>query len=580
MFSKKLNIDVLEHQAPHIDNITKVLMDELYGVIDVSTMGNGKTYTTTYIAHQLNLPMVVICPSRIVTVWENMRKIGAVIHSIHSYETMRNAGKSFPYLIKDNNKKYHTTDEWNKLVDKGIMLVFDESHRIKNPTANQTQAAIKLVLSITGGQSKSRYMFLSATPYDTEKHIEQSYKALGYTSAEHLTDYNIGTKERNNKGIIDVVNNALNFNDNETENVLNMFEPISNSIKAATVNKIAYELFIRVYKKKLIYSMISPNLDKDVGTLYGNMTELEYARYKMAVNNLSEVVLFNEDTGDVGTSKSKDKLARLSLATRDLEHVKAGIFARQTANILNSNPNAKVIIAVTYNSTIPMIMDRLLELVDIRPLIINGEPQHKKYVEESKRVFQEFNNHYRLLIINIASGAEGISLHDMEGSFPRTMLISPSYSIYKLHQASGRIVRVGAKSVGTVRIIYGKSCHDSDVDVKEQRIADALTRKTKVMASLLDQAVKDGVKFPGEYEPIVDPEQDLNVRNEVYPNDKGFNRLDLEVVNGCLSGQFVCLTQNGDNDPKVFYTGDNVPSQNYVEEEDFTYGDDEYVDEE
>ena len=579
MFARGLNIEVHPHQEPHINNITKVLTDELYGVIDVSTMGNGKTFTTTYIAHQLNLPMVVICPAKIVTVWEKMKELGAVIKSIHSYETMRNASKSFPYLNKGSDKDFYVTDEWLKMVDKGVLLVFDESHRIKNSTAIQTQAAIQLVLSITGRECKSRYMFLSATPYDTEKHIEQSFKALGYTSAKLLSDYNIGTKERDNRGILDVINNAMRFDEHETERVLENFEPISQTTKTGVINSIAYELFIRVFKKRIIYSMVSPNLDKDVGTLYGNMTELEYARYRMAIKHLSEVVLFDDQSGTVGTNKSKDKLAQLSIASRDLEHVKAGIFAREAASILNSNPNAKVIIAVSYNTTIPMIMDRFQVLANDRPLIINGEPIYKRHVEETKRVFQEFNNQYRLLIVNVASGAEGISLHDLDGSFPRTMLISPSYSISKLHQASGRIVRVGAKSVGTVRVIYGKYCMDSDIDVKEQRIADALTRKTKVMTSFLDQAVKDGVKFPGEYTPIIDPKQELYIQSEYYPLDKGLNIINLEDAYKCISGEYICISNNGDKDPNLYTSGSYIPPTNFTQEEG-GIGEEEYVEEE
>lgn len=577
MFSSQLDIEVLPHQEAHIANIKNALYDKVYGVIDTSTMGNGKTYTTTKIAFDLNLPMVIICPASIVTVWEGMKRLGAKILSIHSYGVMSKAGKAFPYLNKVD-KMYLMTEVWEEWVNKGVMLVFDESHRIKNKEALQTEAATTLVSPITLG-TKSRYMFLSATPYDAEKFITGSFRTLGYTRAKTLSDYDFVTKIRDNTGILDVVRNAMKLDPDITQDVLDEYPPISESIKTPTANSIANALFLRVYKKHIIFSMITPNLEKDVGTLYANMTELEYARYRLAVKNLSDVVLFNEETGEVGSNSGKDKLAQLSIATRDIEHVKVGVFAREAASILNDNPNAKVIIAVTYNTTIPMILDRLKDITNVQALIINGEPQYKRYVEEIKRVFQQHDNTYRLLIVNIASGAEGISLHDTDGRFPRTLLLSPSYSILKLHQASGRIVRVGSKSVGTVRMIYGKYYLDTDIDIKEQRIADALTRKTNVMKTILIKDNNDSVKYPGEYIPIVEPPKEIILPTEYYNTDKGLNLLDLSQVNSCLNGTLVCISQNGDNPPKLYNVGQQVQRQVYSLEENFSYGDDDYDEE-
>lgn len=583
MFSTPLNIEVYPHQEIHIKNIKEALYDKVYGVIDTSIMGNGKTYTTTKIAFDLNLPMVVICPPGIVTVWENMRKLGAKILSILSYNVMSKAGKSFPYLRKIDKTDttpvtYAPTQDWMNLVNKGVMLVFDESHRIKNRDSLQTEAAAMLVRPITLG-TQSRYMFLSATPYDADKFITSSFRTLGYTRARILSDYSLSTKLRDNTGILDVVRNGMKMDPNETDNVLDQFPTISDHIRTATVNAIANELFERVYKKHIIFSMISPVFDKDVGTLFANMTELEYARYKLAVKNLSEVVLFNEETGEVGNNSGKDKLAQLSIATRDLEHVKVGVFAREAASILNANPNAKVIIAVTYNTSIPMILDRLRTLTDARALIINGEPQYKRYVEQSKAAFNEHNNTFRLLIVNIASGAEGISLHDTDGNFPRTMLLSPNYSILKLHQASGRIVRVGAKSKGTVRIIYGKSSTDPDIDVKEQRIADALARKSNVMKKITIKGINDDVKFPGEYVPIIEPPHTIVLDTEYYDTDVGLNLLSLEQVNGCLNGSLVCISQSGTTPPKLYNIGQPIQPQTYVLEENFSYADEDYEEE-
>ena len=60
----------------------------------------------------------------------------------------------------------------------------------------------------------------------------------------------------------------------------------------------------------------------------------------------------------------------------------------------------------------------------------------------------------RVLVLNIAAGGEGISLHDQDGQYPRVGLLSIPESSTHLIQALGRNDRVGAKSVGLNRILF------------------------------------------------------------------------------------------------------------------------------
>jgi superfamily II DNA or RNA helicase len=61
---------------------------------------------------------------------------------------------------------------------------------------------------------------------------------------------------------------------------------------------------------------------------------------------------------------------------------------------------------------------------------------------------------FDVLVLNIAAGGEGISLHDATGNKPRVCLLSPPESATVLVQALGRVDRVGAKSVALNRVLF------------------------------------------------------------------------------------------------------------------------------
>lgn len=129
--------------------------------------------------------------------------------------------------------------------------------------------------------------------------------------------------------------------------------------------------------------------------------------------------------------------------------------------------------------------------------------------------------------------------------------MNPGYSIQQLHQASGRTARSEAKSKATVRMVYGKlcNCDTEDLILKEQRILDALTRKNKTYKSYLDQAVKDGIKFPGEYDVMLDEIQPDMMDDEYYFNtDAGINKLTLQETKDILAGTKAYIPKKG-SDP-------------------------------
>jgi superfamily II DNA or RNA helicase len=69
----------------------------------------------------------------------------------------------------------------------------------------------------------------------------------------------------------------------------------------------------------------------------------------------------------------------------------------------------------------------------------------------------------RVILVNIQSGGAGLSLHDINGKYPRLALISPTWSAVYMRQATGRVWRENAKSKSIQKIVFVAGTVEEDV---------------------------------------------------------------------------------------------------------------------
>jgi superfamily II DNA or RNA helicase len=69
----------------------------------------------------------------------------------------------------------------------------------------------------------------------------------------------------------------------------------------------------------------------------------------------------------------------------------------------------------------------------------------------------------RVILVNIQSGGAGLSLHDINGKYPRLALISPTWSAVSMRQATGRVWRENAKSKSIQKIVFVAGTVEEDV---------------------------------------------------------------------------------------------------------------------
>jgi len=369
------------------------------------------------------------------------------------------------------------------LVEQGVMLICDEIHNIKN-NSDQYKACTALMKPIISGGGRSRFGLLSGTPIDKEEQAVNLMRLIGYIRAHRLHNYDRVNQTIVLEGAQELIDACRFINADETNRVLAQIPATKK-----TMSHLIYTLYIRVVKTSISGGMVRPEPDEqlyDVKNGFYNMTVRRGQQLHEAVNALIRATNFDERTGTVDWRGGN--IGAVTPALVQGENAKVDDMARVTTQILMNDPRAKVIISVNYTSTID---DLKTLLVFYHPLALYGETPAKK----RGALISDFNDNpaRRVLIMNTAVGAFGISLYSPAPNSPRYMLISPSYHLLQLTQAAARINGPGMISPATVRMFYGR-------DEREAKILDALARKTVVLKGTLEDAVINTLTLPGDYQ--------------------------------------------------------------------------------
>lgn len=495
-------LKLLGHQEEHFKRICDILMEE-FGYLDTSPVRTGKTYIVLNIAKVFKLSLVIICPLTTVPMWQKLCKLYNInLSNIITYQSLRGNSsiKLTNGLLELNEGKYKATEYFIELVKKGILLVFDESHYLKNPTA-QLQSAHCLAKTVVELNCGSRIGLLSATPCDKKEHSESLLKMLGIINNDKLYNYDNNLKTYELLGIQEVIDKSNIIDNIKTNEIIN---PII--IDKKTVHQVCYDLYRHVIKNRVSSSMIindnnNENIikipEKNIKNGYYNLSECSTGLVMKGMNLLVKATRYRGDNQsiDIKPGSWGDITNGLML----IEEGKIEIMIRLTKNILKNNNNAKVILYCNFISNMKFLYSNLSEY---NPLLMYGQTK-SNWRDDIINKFQKPSNEFRLLISNPKVGGLGISLDDRHGDFPRYMFIIPSHDFTNLHQATGRIhCGTETKSDSTIRFIYSK------LFKQETSILNNLFKKAITTRNILYN--DKGLIFPGEYENYIEPDDNNN----------------------------------------------------------------------
>ena len=399
--------------------------------LDTSSVGTGKTVVAAHLALDWDGPVAVICPKAVIPSWEReLKEHGVEPCFVLNYEKIRNGRTQW---MSKKGKKIMT---WN-LPPKTLVLI-DEIHACKSPFTQNAQMLISLV------QQGYRVHGMSATAAEDPTEM----RALGFMLGLHnlnKDDSWFSWMKRNG-----CVKNDWNQWVCVRKNTL---PAIKEKMYSSNVKKLTVKDFPDSFKHNRVF--VKP---------------IQFTSYKEIIKAYDELGI---------TPEIIDKLLE-DHTVEDSEHVLVNLLrARQLAEAMKVPDLAdmaeelrlegnSVVLFVNFSDTVDALCARL------DCLKIDGR-QTASERQDAIDSFQE--DKVEVLVVNIAAGGTGISLHDVNGVRPRVSLISPTFSAKHYLQCLGRIHRNGAKSDAVQQIIVA-------ADSIEEHVVKAINKKIQNMEML------------------------------------------------------------------------------------------------
>lgn len=494
LLSKSINTTIkglfpylLPHQTYHhlrvITNLSK-----LDRCIDTSNMGLGKTYSAVSVYMTLKFTKLIVFGPPLV--YESWLKALAFFNyknvdnffEFHPYTDFRAKNKPFIDVVKEIGEDVYSLNQtWKDLIKtQKVFLIFDESHNLKNASAQSKMCAM---LSRSAIRSpKSKVLFLSATPFDKKQHSVNVCRLLDIIGDEELANANFGNYQINSYG------DLIHFCDTHKISINN---------EDRFINKDAAKHLYNIWSKNLV-TCLSVEMRIPKNQLYNVKLYCYNTFYIVSSEILNEinkgVIQINKVLATFHISGG-NILASVNLGLKTIESAKVSLFNRIIRTVLYESTTSKVIVMMNFIEPIEELK-KLLE--DYNPLVFVGDTPKKKRKEYIKQ-FQLPNNTHRLIIANLSILSEGVSLDDLDGGFPRTMFISPSYYFIRQQQATHRIFRSLTRSDANVNFVYVKDCE------KEIDLLKKLQSKSSIVKDNLEH--KGQSHMIGDYPKIIEGDE-------------------------------------------------------------------------
>jgi hypothetical protein len=538
--SSAQEIKLYPNQVDHFNRVYNIISNQK-GYIDLSPTGSGKTIIVAKLCQSIsdgqggNMMPLVVCKASLVGMWvQTFTKYGIKYLDVISYEKFRGRkgdAPSNPWLTRTDEihqgpkgrvttKTYFTPKQ--PLIalrdgDKPFLVVIDESQSVKNAGAAQTKAVNALLKAVDESQY-GRFALISASPLDKEKQVINTLKLIGILRSQKLYVKPRG-EEIKLTGLQEIIDVCRRLSLSKTQQVLSEYKQLDSK---EVIYSVAFRLFNEVIKPTMASKMPpivayiknvgsagsaaagefenKVRLINDVKNGYYNLTKEDEKELTEAVESLEKQVAFIRTRNALGQAVG---VPNYTPQLRAIEKAKIPLFIRLGTEVLtdSKNPGAKVIYMMSFTENIDIVANTLNKMFPGQVLIYDGR---LKKVSDKDAVIAAFNTmpQYRVLVAQIRAGSVGISLHDTVGDAPRTMFISPTFSVQDLFQASGRVYRQGVASQPRVRIVYGKG-----EGVRETKILNGLAQKSTVIRNVVgtDQDAAAQAKLPAEYETYIEP---------------------------------------------------------------------------
>jgi hypothetical protein len=424
---KKIIDKLFHYQELHLYNLVHALNNNRV-VLDGSDTGTGKTYVAIALCKHFNLRPLIIAPTIILSYWKNICTLFEVEPLlITSYEKIKRKNKINEYYeTKFVNNKYQII--WKLPLD--TIVLFDEVHKCGN------RGTINYNILLSTKKLKNKILLISGTIADCAK----SFCIYGY--------------------MLDLYKSVQSGHGWIRARILE--DQLAVGITESGIHKAIFSN----KGSKMCIKHIKDEFPEN--QIYAECYTIA-KQYIDDVNNIFNSIIIRNNTISVNKKNSTNFFGDLVHMRMKLEKIKLNIISELAINYVENGYN--IVIFVNFDNSVDELMTRLNT-----NCIIRGNQTNE---EREKNINNFQTNSENIIICNIKSGAECISLHDINGR-PRVSLISPSFSSLELKQALGRIYRIGTLSPALQRIIYcANTC--------EEVICNKLNEKLKFSGAIYDE---------------------------------------------------------------------------------------------
>lgn len=382
--------------------------------IDGSDTGTGKTYTACAVARELGYNIVVICPKAVIKSWTKVLrrhfKMGDRVLGIINYEKLRTGRKDSEiasYVLSRKSKRNIFT--WK--LPKKTLIVWDESQKLKNWKTKNVKMCKE---ALKGGYPM---LFCSATNATNPLEMRMVGQALKLFKGSNQ-DYYAWAR---NHGVYDG-DWGLEFNNDP-----DVLKKLNKDIFGKRGVRLRRDTIPNFPQSEIISEVYNMD-DEDAKAINRIYDEMEA--------ELKKLERIKKGDGD-------SQLTIQLRARQQIELIKVPLFVDMIEDALEQG--FSIAVFLNFTETINALATRLNT-----KCIFDGKTADKVR-DRNVELFQEDKE--RIILVNVQSGGAGLSLHDLNGKFPRMSLISPTYSPVFMRQALGRIWRDDAKTKSVQKIV-------------------------------------------------------------------------------------------------------------------------------
>lgn len=415
------------------------------------THNTGKTYQSLAAAVATDKRVGVICPRSVIgdakmgTGWLGaFRHFGQEAEFILNYEGLR-TGRRDPVSTTGNPGRPY---EWNLNPDE-VMLIWDESHQLKNPSRNRAMAFAALRQGFT-------QLFLSGTMAEQPTNLGATGVAVGLhkgdraTYAEFLRTH--GCSPAGSKWKFDRHRGASHLARIHHK----VFPQRGARVKISDLGDLFPDTQI----------LAEPIETEDTAEIIRAYAEAEALIDVLRRQGFGEQQILNAQRAAYMKARKMSEIAKVpALVERAKEELEAG---RSVALFVNFTE----------------ARERIQKALKTSCAVFGGQDMFQR----NDRIAEFQADRSRVIVVMSSAGGVGVSLHDTHGNYPRTALICPDNNAVTLGQVLGRVHRAGGKSKSRQLILYAKG-------TVEDGICANVRRKLSSIATVNDGDLNPERKF-------------------------------------------------------------------------------------